>query len=93
LISEGASPDGPTESAGAPLFEAISGNHREVVKILLENGSSFALSDGYGDGPLEYALHRQNDEIVYELLRWGARLKPHAKENYRLLLEQALKRQ
>ncbi len=92
LIAEGASPDGPKDDSGAPLFAALAARQSKVVRVLLEQGASVAVTDQFGEGPLEYALHHQDDRSVFELLTHGAKLQPHVKDTYRILLEQALKR-
>lgn len=92
LIDRGVHPDGPDDYSGEPLFAAIAAHHLDVVKVLLEKGASVKVADQNGDGPLEYALHHQDDKIVFELLTYGAKLHHQVKERYQQLLEQSLRR-
>lgn len=91
LIECGANPDDSDDNLGAPLFAALAAGHYEVVRVLLEKGASVAVTDRYGEGPVEYALHHGADRSVFELLGYDAKLRVHTKETYQSLLEQALK--
>ncbi len=92
LINRGVNPDGSDDNLGAPLFAALAAGHYEVVRLLLEKGASVAVTDQYGEGPMEYALHHGDDRSVFELLGFGAKLRVHTKETYHSLLQQSLKR-
>lgn len=52
-----------------PLLEAISENHLEVVKILLEHGADPTLEDDNGDPALVFAAHKKHEEIARLLLK------------------------
>lgn len=92
LIDKGVNPDGSGDDLGSPLFAALAAGHYEVVRVLLEKGASVAVTDQYGEGPVEYALHHGDDSSVFELLGYDAKLRVHTKDTYHSLLEQALKR-
>ena len=92
LIVEGANPDGSEDDLGAPLFAALAASRSDAVRTLLENGASLTVTDRFGDGPLEYALHRQNDESTFLLLDYGANLRDNARNTYKIMLEKSLQR-
>lgn len=89
LIEAGANPDGPVNDRGAPLFAALAAHHADIVRVLLENGASTSVVDRFGDGPLEYALYHQDDTCIFELLTYGATLGAHAKDTFKVLIEEA----
>lgn len=84
LLSQGADPNGkdydnypdcvaPIEFS-SPLYSAVSGNHIEVVTILLKSGADPNILEGEGVTPLVEAVRIENVEIVKLLLKHGAKV-------------------
>ncbi|GEM_PF-2595963 len=83
MLSEGADPNGkdygnypdcvgPFEFS-TPLYLAVSGNHIEVVRILLKAGADPNILEGEGVTSLVEAVEKEHIEIIKLLLKSGAR--------------------
>ncbi|KAA8564877.1 hypothetical protein EYC84_010647 [Monilinia fructicola] len=75
LLKDGAqtlSIDKKAADGGTPLFAAIHGGHKDVVKILLECGASIDCEDQDGVTPFLLAVKKAQVPIVELLLKYGS---------------------
>ncbi len=63
LLEQGADPNGKGWDGDTPLANAIRGEHVEVVKILLENGSET------NNEFVQEAIYSSNNKAIKELLK------------------------
>ncbi|KAI9893551.1 MAG: hypothetical protein M1814_006347 [Vezdaea aestivalis] len=63
-----------------PLIAASIKNHKEIVKLLLENGADIHAKGNYGETALHEAASRGHEAIIKLLLENGADI--HAKSDY-----------
>jgi uncharacterized protein len=56
-----------------PLHSALSGNHREIVELLVEHGAPINGASAEGWTPLHYAAHNGDAEMAEYLVQHGAK--------------------
>ncbi|KAF4968988.1 hypothetical protein FSARC_3642 [Fusarium sarcochroum] len=59
-------------SYGAPILEAISGGHENVLESLLDAGADMEAQDKDGDTPIFFASRQGNTTLVRKLIESGA---------------------
>ena len=55
------------------LVYAAKGGNAAIVKLLLQAGADWSLTDDKGRSPLHWAVHNKHAEAAFELLNSGAR--------------------
>lgn len=73
LLDKGVPVDGNQLNGDTPLFHAVGTNYGNVVKVLLVAGANPNVKDKYGNCPLTMALAEKREDIVNDLIAYGAK--------------------
>ena len=84
VVQKGAKVDAWSSALRTPLYEAISGNHMAVVKLLLKLGASVHKREIEGWTPLHEAVWHSRGKVTQMLLDAGAEVDKRTNANLRI---------